>query len=164
MRWEVSGHTVAVLWDAASRICSKQHAVFLSNSHLLFFFFLLKSKWYNHTIILAWLQLGRICFILSEIKLTLCMILYLVSGQYMLLIAGYSFRIVLMLKISRIDKMVWFQVHHLFLLIKGLSHLFHFSYKENQFGNWSKGQWTGKSLLHKNMWTGKGRKFKVAFM
>ena len=37
MRREVSGCTAAVLKDAVSKICLKQHIVFLRSSHLAFF-------------------------------------------------------------------------------------------------------------------------------
>ena len=36
VRWEISGRTAAVLWGAASRICSKQHVTFLCCSHQFF--------------------------------------------------------------------------------------------------------------------------------
>ena len=59
MKWEVSGHTTAVLLGVASRICSKQHLVFLWCSHLAFSPFLLESMWCILTIILTQLQFGR---------------------------------------------------------------------------------------------------------
>ena len=36
LRWEVSGRTAAVLWDATSKICSRQHVASLYSSHLAF--------------------------------------------------------------------------------------------------------------------------------
>ena len=36
VEWDASAHTAAILWGAASRIFSKQHAVFLCISHLAF--------------------------------------------------------------------------------------------------------------------------------
>ena len=36
VRLEVSGYTAAVFWDAAFRICSKQHAASLRSSHFTF--------------------------------------------------------------------------------------------------------------------------------
>ena len=36
MRWEASGSTATVLWDATARICSKQHATSLNGPHLAF--------------------------------------------------------------------------------------------------------------------------------
>ena len=36
VRLEINGHTAAVLWGAASRICSKQPIAFLGSSHLAF--------------------------------------------------------------------------------------------------------------------------------
>ena len=42
-------------------ICSKQHAVSLCGSHLVFSKnFFLESKWCNHTVVLTWLQFGKI--------------------------------------------------------------------------------------------------------
>ena len=65
VRWAISGHTTTVLWSAASRICSKQHTTsyqaFLANVSI-------ESIWWNHTVVLTQLQLGRILFILSEIR------------------------------------------------------------------------------------------------
>ena len=55
VRWEVSSRTHAVLQDAASRICSMRQSVFLCSSHLVFF-----SSWFNYTVVLTRLQLGRI--------------------------------------------------------------------------------------------------------
>ena len=36
LRWEVSDHTIAALWGAASRICPKNHATLLYFSQLAF--------------------------------------------------------------------------------------------------------------------------------
>ena len=36
LRWEVSDHTVAVLWGVDNRICSRQRAAFLCSSHQAF--------------------------------------------------------------------------------------------------------------------------------
>ena len=61
VRWEVNGHTIAVLLGTASGICLKQHVASLCSSHLaLSSNILLKSKWCNHAVVLTWLQLGRI--------------------------------------------------------------------------------------------------------
>ena len=57
VRWEASDHTLAVLWSAASRMCSKQHAAFSCISHLASSPNIsLKSKRWSHIIILTWLQ------------------------------------------------------------------------------------------------------------
>ena len=61
VRWEVNGCTSAVLWCAASRICSEQHVTSLCTSHLAFSpGILLKFKWCDHTIVLSQLQFGKI--------------------------------------------------------------------------------------------------------
>ena len=55
-----SAHTTTVLY-IASRRCSKQHAAFLCSFHQSFPpCILLKFKWCNHTVVLTWLELGRI--------------------------------------------------------------------------------------------------------
>ena len=46
--------------SAASKICSKQHAASLCNSYLAFsLVFLSESRWYIHTVVQMWLQLGK---------------------------------------------------------------------------------------------------------
>ena len=37
VRWEVSGHIMAILKGIVSRVCSKQHETFLCSSHQIFF-------------------------------------------------------------------------------------------------------------------------------
>ena len=66
VRWEVSGRTAAVLWFVALRICTKQHAAFLSSSHLFFknlFIYLFKFFFFMcfsiHTVILTLSRLGK---------------------------------------------------------------------------------------------------------
>ena len=55
-RWDVNGHSAAVLEGAVSWICSKQHAESMCNFHNAFSpGVLLKSKGCNHTIVLTWL-------------------------------------------------------------------------------------------------------------
>ena len=54
------GWAAAILWVAASRIYSKQHAVSLCRFHQTFSSILQTSKTGNHSIILTRLQLGRI--------------------------------------------------------------------------------------------------------
>ena len=63
MRWEISGRTIAALWDATSKICSKQHTASLCKCHQAFSL----CKWCSHTVVLTWQQLWRILiFNLSE--------------------------------------------------------------------------------------------------
>ena len=51
-RWMVSCCRAAALWGAASKICSKQHAVFLGSSCVTFSPGVsLKSKQCNHTVV-----------------------------------------------------------------------------------------------------------------
>ena len=67
MRWEVSGHIIAVLLDAVSRICAKQHAASLSSAHQAFSSGVLLVQvvqLYNSTdMAINW---NNSCFILSE--------------------------------------------------------------------------------------------------
>ena len=51
VRWEVSGHTAAVLKRAASRICSKQLAASSRCSHFAFSPSV-SIKWCYHTVVL----------------------------------------------------------------------------------------------------------------
>ena len=62
LRWEVDIRTAALLWDAASRICSKQHAVSLCHFHLFFFSrsIALESRRCNHIVVQTRLLLTRI--------------------------------------------------------------------------------------------------------
>ena len=60
MRWEVSGRTAAILWDAACKICLKQYATSLCSSHPSFAaIILLEHKWCNYTVVLTQQQLGK---------------------------------------------------------------------------------------------------------
>ena len=61
VRWEVNGLTAVVLWGVASRICLKQHAVFLCRHKLAFSLCtFLKFMCCSHTTILKQLQTGNI--------------------------------------------------------------------------------------------------------
>ena len=54
---------------AASRTCSKQHAAWLCSSYLAFSSITsLKSRWWSHTLVLTWLQLGRILISFYQIR------------------------------------------------------------------------------------------------
>ena len=59
---DISSHTVAILWGAASRICSKQHAAYFCSFHLGFSpcFFFFETKWCIHPQVMTQLQVGRI--------------------------------------------------------------------------------------------------------
>ena len=59
MRWKSSGSTAAVLWDAASKICSKQDIMYLCSSHIAFSLKIwLESRCCSYTVVST--QLGRI--------------------------------------------------------------------------------------------------------
>ena len=59
-RWEVNGHTVAVLWGVASSISSKQHVALLCSSNQAFSpSVLLESIWCIHIVILTQPLLGK---------------------------------------------------------------------------------------------------------
>ena len=55
VRWEVSGRTLAVLWSATFRFCSKQHAVSLSSFHQAFVWknsrYILSERLDFHTVV-----------------------------------------------------------------------------------------------------------------
>ena len=60
-RWETSGHSVAVLWDAASRTCSEQHIASFYSFHQGFSLSVLKESWQRIlTVVPTQPQLGRI--------------------------------------------------------------------------------------------------------
>ena len=59
VRWVVGGRTAVTVYGAASRICWKQHAAYLYSSHF-YPSAMLKSRWCCPTIVLTWLQMGRI--------------------------------------------------------------------------------------------------------
>ena len=59
-RWKASGRTAAVLWDAPSRICSKQALHNNATCYLTFSaIILLESRWCNYTVVPIRLQLRR---------------------------------------------------------------------------------------------------------
>ena len=57
----LSGHTVAVLLSTSSRICLEWHTASLCSSNLDFSRSVsVKSKWFNPTVVLTWLQIEKI--------------------------------------------------------------------------------------------------------
>ena len=61
LRLKVSDHTIAVLWDTASKICSKQHTTSLYCSNIGFSLGTFSNyKVYHHTIVPPKLHPGRI--------------------------------------------------------------------------------------------------------
>ena len=67
VRWEASGHTAAVLYNANYRICSKQHVAVLCKSNLAFSqSILLKSMRCIYTIVPTQLKLGRISILFYQ--------------------------------------------------------------------------------------------------
>ena len=78
VRWEAGGWTAAVLWDVASRTCSKQHIAFLYRSHLPFSYcILLVSIWCIHTEVMTQQKLGRNPFFVFSERSDFHMITYL---------------------------------------------------------------------------------------
>ena len=54
VRWEVNGHTAAVLSNAASRISSEKHTTSLCSSYLAFSpNITLATEWHDHTVVLT---------------------------------------------------------------------------------------------------------------
>ena len=68
VRWEAGGHIAVFLWYAASKICSRHHAIFLQSSHLAFSVcVLLVSMRCIRIVVSTQLQLERISsFIISD--------------------------------------------------------------------------------------------------
>ena len=67
VRWKASGHTITVLWDATSRICSRQHVTLLYSSHLTFSEYFVRVQvihlYSSIDTATAW---KKSCFILSD--------------------------------------------------------------------------------------------------
>ena len=63
VKWEVGDHTSAVLWDAAFRICSKQHEASLCTFpqvfSLIIFFFIFFCSWIDSIIIFFFFLISK---------------------------------------------------------------------------------------------------------